>query len=40
MYGLVAETIEVPEDRSWVAFARRREASETRDGGAGHPYFR
>ncbi|MFQ5938546.1 MAG: extracellular solute-binding protein [Alphaproteobacteria bacterium] len=26
MYGLVAETIEVPEDRSWVAFTLRPEA--------------
>ena len=26
VYGLIAETIEVPEDRSWVAFALRPEA--------------
>ena len=26
MYGLLAETIETPEDRSWVAFTLRREA--------------
>lgn len=26
MYGLVAETIEIPEDRSWVAFTLRPEA--------------
>ena len=36
LYGLIAESVETPPDRSWVEFTLRPEARFS-DGSAGHP---